>query len=121
MGVVRHFQACQLLGSEPCDGVVLRGNLVRRRTVPARDWPDVHLELGRANAIEWMPRQRVHGDSEFFTQFSFQRFSRSLTEFDMAARKIPDVRVPPAIWRAMAQENPTVLDHRASHDRLGHP
>jgi hypothetical protein len=67
-----------------------------------------------------MPRQRVRGDAEFFKQFSFHRLSRSLTEFDMAARKIPDVRVPPAIWRAMAQENPTVLVHHASHDRLSH-
>ena len=80
--------------------------------------PDLHLELGRADPVEWMPR--VHGNAEFFQQFSFQRFSRSLTEFNMAARKIPDIRVPPAIWRAMAQENPTFLDHRASHDRLGH-
>jgi hypothetical protein len=55
-----------------------------------------------------------------FKQFSFQRFSRSLTEFDMAAWQIPDVRVPLATWRAVAQEDPTVLDHHAGHDRLSH-
>ena len=38
----------------------------------------------------------------------------------MAARKIPDLRVPLAIWRAVAQKDPTVLDHHADHDRLSH-
>jgi len=93
---MRQFQGCQVLGSEPCDGVVLPGIQVRRGTVPVRDGPYVHLDLGRANPVEWMPRQRVHGDAQFFKQLAFQRLSRSLTRFDMAPRKIPDVRVPPA-------------------------
>ena len=56
IGVVRQFQGCQFLGGEPCDGVVLLGSQVRRPAVPVGDWPDVHLDLGRANPVEWVPR-----------------------------------------------------------------
>jgi hypothetical protein len=99
---------------------VLLGSHVRRRTPPVGDRPDVQLELGRANPLEWTPRYGAHTDAELLKQFSFQRRSRSLTRFDMAAGKIPDVRVPPAVWRPVAQENPTVLDQHAGHDRLSH-
>ena len=52
--MVCHFQGCEVLGSEPCDGVVLLGNQVRRRTVPARDLP----VLGRVDAATASARRR---------------------------------------------------------------
>jgi hypothetical protein len=51
-----------------------------------------------------------------FLEFSDQSRRRRLAMFYMAARKIPDVRIPAPIGRAMAEEHRVADDQQTGHD-----
>ncbi len=73
---------------------------------PSVDYPDRQRKVLGFDVDHSVGFRAGLGDtnSEFLEEFSNERVSRVLSAFDMSARKIPHVGIPPSIWMSMTKE-----------------
>ncbi len=114
---VGEFKVVEFSGREPLDLVMFVGFGVDGVAFPARHSPDLNVEVGLRGALkDTYSTGRVDSDPKLLTQLPNQSIDWRLTGIDVATWHVPNVRVPLAVWMAMAeQDGVTSNDRRSNH------
>jgi hypothetical protein len=121
---VRELQTCDVVHGQPPDVVMLVRGDVRGRTTPLTHDPQIEYEAirTRGRLRDAQPRLALDGrqNPEFLVQLSLKRNTPALSKLDVAAGKVPTIRVERQIRAAMDKQDPFGPDKRSAHHTMSH-
>jgi hypothetical protein len=120
VGRISETQPSELPDAKPLDGVVLLWLHVRDYSAPAARHPDSEVQASIGNDTVQYGRavNALQRDPQFLGYFPPERILRPFLRFDMPAREVPHVWIPPPRRRPVTQQQPICLPQDHGHDAM---
>lgn len=120
VGRVSETKPSELPEAEPLDGVVLLWLHVRDFSAPAARHPDSEVQVSIGNDTVQYGRavNALQLDPQFLGYLPPERILRPFLRFDMPAREVPHVWIPPPRRRPVTQQQPIFLPQDHGHDAM---
>jgi len=120
VGRISETQPSELPAVEPLDGVVLLWLHVRDFAAPAARHPDskVQVSIGNDTVQHGRAVNALQLDPQFLGYLPPERILRLFPRFDMPAREVPHVWIPPPRRCPVTQQQPICLPQDHRHDTM---